>query len=251
MAVALGGDPVLIYAAGVPLPSAIDEVAFAGYLRQLPVTMARCVSCDLDVPASAEIVIEGFVDPVETQMEGPFGNHTGYYDPVRPAPVFHVTAVTRRRDALYPCTVVGPPPMEDIHLAKATERLFMPLLRHDFPVVQDINFPGEGIFHGCALISMRPEAEGEGRQLLSNLWQYGMFKEARMLIVYNSDVDVQNSSAAYWRAINLVRADRDVILDGGRIGIDATRVEGRRMLTTDFSTIELINRRWSEYGLTQ
>jgi 4-hydroxy-3-polyprenylbenzoate decarboxylase len=249
MAIAIGGDPVLTYAAGVPLPGGLDEVSFAGYLRQMPVTMARCTTCDLDVPASSEIVIEGFVDLTATCTEGPFGNHTGYYVEAAPAPVFRVTAITRRRDALYPCTVVGRSPMEDCYLAKASERLFLPMLQLDFPAIKDLNFPIEGIFHGCALISLTEQAAGQGRMLIGQLWGQGLLKRSRLLVVFDADVDVQNPSEAYWRAVNRLQADRDILIDGARIGVDVTGQQDRRVVTPDPETLQLLARRWLEYGI--
>ncbi len=249
MAIALGGDPVLTYAAGVPLPGAIDEVSFAGYLRQMPVAMARCITCDLEVPASSEIVIEGFVDTAATCTEGPFGNHTGYYVEPTLAPAFHVTAITRRRDAIYPCTVVGRSPMEDCYLAKASERLFLPLLQFDFPAIRDLNFPMEGIFHGCALISLTEQAAGQGRPLIEQLWRQGLLKHSRLLVVFDSDVDVQDPSEAYWHAVNRVQADRDILIDGIKLGIDVTRRQDRRPVVADPETLKLLERRWSEYGI--
>jgi 4-hydroxy-3-polyprenylbenzoate decarboxylase len=249
VAIAIGGDPVLTYAAGVPLPGGIDEVSFAGYLRQMPVAMARCITCDLEVPASSEIVIEGLVDPAATCTEGPFGNHTGYYVEAAPAPMIHVTAITRRRDALYPCTVVGRSPMEDCYLAKATERLFLPLLQLDFPAIREINFPLEGIFHGCALISLTEQSAGQGRLLISQLWRQGFLKQSRLLVVFDADVDVQNPSEAYWRAINRVQADRDILIDGVKVGIDVTGHLDRKLVETDLETRQLLERRWSEYRI--
>ncbi len=249
VAIAIGGDPVLTYAAGVPLPGGIDEVSFAGYLRQMPVAMARCTTSDLEVPASSEIVIEGLVDLTETCIEGPFGNHTGYYVEAAPAPVFHVTAITRRRDALYPCTVVGRSPMEDCYLAKATERLFLPLLQLDFPAIRDLNFPMEGIFHGCALISLTEQAAGQGRPLIDQLWRQGLLKHSRLLVVFDADVDVQNPSETYWRAVNRMQADRDILIDGARVGVDVTGRQDRQPVAADPETLQLLARRWSEYGI--
>jgi len=250
MAIALGGDLALIYAAGVPLPGGLDEVAFAGYLRQHPVSMARCLSCDLQVPASAEIVLEGYLHPSETAIEGPFANHTGYYVPAAPAPVFHLTTLTTRRRPLYPCTVVGPPPMETAYLAKASERLFLPLLQLDCPEVQDVNFPVEGIYHGAAMLSLKPEADGQGCLVLQKLQNHWLFKNSRLLAVFNSEVDVQNPASAYWHALNCVRADVDVQSAGLQILIDATVRQERKPLVADAKIKELVDERWSEYGFS-
>lgn len=249
MAIALGGDLALIYAAGVPLPGGLDEVAFAGYLRQKPISMVRCLSCDLQVPAAAEIVLEGHLHPSEEAIEGPFANHTGYYVPAAPAPVFHLTTVTMRRQPLYPCTVVGPPPMETAYLAKAGERIFLPLLKLDCPEVQDVNFPVAGIYHGAALISLKPEADGQGCVLLQKLQNHWLFKRSRLLAVFNSEVDVQNPASAYWHALNCVRADVDVQSNGLRMFIDATVRQARMPVQADTKTSNLVDQRWNEYGL--
>jgi 4-hydroxy-3-polyprenylbenzoate decarboxylase len=254
-AIALGGDPALIFAAGVPLPASIEEAAFAGFLRQKPLEMARCLTSGLAVPAAAEFVLEGFFEPGETAPEGPFGNHTGYYVPAAPAPVFRVAAITHRIDPLYVCTVVGPPPMEDCYLAKAAERLFLPLLRIDFPEIRDLNMPLEGIFHGCALLSIRKNAPDRARELIGDLWQGGFLKSSRLLVVLDEDVDVQDLSRSFWRAINEVDPGRDVIIDGRRVGIDATRkVEGEGVappepVRRDEATRKLVDGRWAEYGI--
>ncbi|MEJ2699814.1 MAG: UbiD family decarboxylase, partial [Desulfuromonadales bacterium] len=256
-AIALGGDPALTYAAGAPLPAGVEEAAFAGFLRQKPLDMTRCLTCDLTVPAAAEFVIEGWFEPGETALEGPFGNHTGYYVPAAPAPVFRVAALTHRTGPLYPCTVVGPPPMEDCYLAKATERLFLPLLRVDFPEIRDLNMPLEGIFHGCALLSIRKSAPGQARRLIGALWKGGFLKSSRLLVILDEDVDVQDLSRSFWRTINNVDPGRDVVLEGRRLGVDATRKllgEGEgagppEPLSRDEATRKLVEGRWPEYGI--
>ncbi|MDX9710261.1 MAG: UbiD family decarboxylase [Trichloromonas sp.] len=248
MAIALGGDLALIYTAGAPLPGGLDEVAFAGYLRRHPISMVRCLSCALQIPAAAEIVLEGYLHPSETAIEGPFANHTGYYVPAAPSPVFHLTTLTTRRHPLYPCTVVGPPPMETAYLAKAGERIFLPLLQFDCSEVQDINFPVEGIYHGAALISLKPEAEGQGRLLLQKLQNHWLFKRSRLLAVYNSEVDVQNPASAYWHALNCVRADVDAQSNGLQILIDATVRQERKPVVADAKIMDLVDQRWNEYG---
>ena len=250
MAIALGGDLALLYTAGVPLPGGLDEVAFAGYLRRQPISMVRCMSCDLQIPAAAEIVLEGYLHPSKTAIEGPFANHTGYYVPATSAPVFHLTTMTTRRRPLYPCTVVGPPPMETAYLAKASERLFLPLLQLDCPEVQDINFPVEGIYHGAALLSVKPEADGQGCLLLEKLQKHWLLKNSRLLVVFNSEVDVQNPTSAYWHALNCVRADRDLQIYGSRVVIDATVRQKRKPVVADAKIMEMVDERWSEYGFS-
>lgn len=247
VAVALGGDPALTYAAGSPLPAGLDEVAYAGFLRGAPVAMAPCKSSDLEVPAGAEFVLEGYVEPGEERLEGPFGNHTGSYTPPEPWPVFHLTRITHRRDAIFPCTLVGPPPMEDCWLAKAGERLLLPLLRIDFPEIVDLNFPIETIFHGCALLSVRTSA-GSGRELLRSLWQSRFFRSSRLLVLLAEEVDVQNPAQVYWQAVNRVDPERDVIVEAARIGIDASRVPPGGRVVGDVETELRVKRRWHEYG---
>jgi 4-hydroxy-3-polyprenylbenzoate decarboxylase len=247
VAVALGGDPVLTFAAGTSLPPGIDEVAYAGFLRGAPVPMASCGDFDLSVPASAEFVLEGYVEPGEERLEGPFGNHTGSYAPPEPCPVFHLTGITRRREAIFPCTLVGPPPMEDCWLAKAGERLLLPLLQVDFPEIVDLNFPIETIFHGCALISVRAMAGG-GRELLRSLWRSRFFRSARLLVLVGEGVDVQDPAQAYWQAVNRVDPERDVVIEGAQIGIDATRAAPGGRVEADDETKLLVERRWREYG---
>ncbi len=256
-AIALGGDPALIYAAGAPLPPGVEEAAFAGYLRRKPLEMTGGLTCDLAVPAAAEFVVEGWFEPGETAPEGPFGNHTGYYVPAAPAPVFRAAALTHRAAPLYPCTVVGPPPMEDCYLAKATERLFLPLLRVDFPEIRDLNMPLEGIFHGCALLSIRKDAPGQARRLIEALWQGRLLKSSRMLVVLDEHVDVQDLSRSFWRTINHVDPGRDLLVDGRRVGVDATRklrgegAEGAppKPVRRDEATRRLVDGRWPEYGI--
>lgn len=257
IAIALGGDPVLIYAATAPLPSAVEEAAFAGYLRQQAIEIAPCLTCDLEVPALAEFVIEGYLLPDQTLLEGPFGNHTGYYAPPEPAPVMQVTAISHRCDALYPATVVGRPPMENCYLAKATERLFLPLLQVDHPEVVDLNMPMEGIFHGCALVSIRKQAAGQGRRMIHELWRRGLLRGSRLLVILDEDVRVQDPAESFWRALNHLDPSRDIIIDGSRVGVDATRKgpdEGQGNawpppVSLDEATRRLILRRWEDYGI--
>jgi len=247
VAVALGGDPVLTYAAGAPLPPGLDEVAYAGFLRGTPLTMTPCTLSELAVPASAEFVLEGYVEPREERTEGPFGNHTASYSLPEPCPVFHLRKLLRRRQAIYPCTLVGTPPMEDCWLAKISERLLLPLLRCDFPQIININFPIETIFHGCALLSVRT-GTGEGRDLLRALWQSRFFRFSRMLVLVGEEVDVQNAAMVYWQVVNRADPVRDVIIETGRIGVDATRTAPGGMVQADPATRQLVEKRWLEYG---
>lgn len=237
-AIVLGGDPASMWCASAPLPPNIDEYLLAGYLNGAPVPFVDCVSQPLEVPAQAEIVIEGYVDPNEHLPEGPFGDHTGYYTPVEPFPVFHVTAITHRKNPIYPTTVVGIPPMEDVWMGKATERLFLPLIRLFLPEVVDVNMPAEGIFHNLVLVSIKKRYPGHARKVIFGLWGLALLSLAKAIVVVDEWVDVQNLSQVAWQALGNVDWSRDtVIVDGpvdhldhasyqhsfgGKIGIDAT-----------------------------
>jgi 4-hydroxy-3-polyprenylbenzoate decarboxylase len=237
-AIVLGGDPASMWCASAPLPPDIDEYLLAGYLRGQPVPFVDCVSQPLQVPAQAEIVIEGYVDPNDHRPEGPFGDHTGYYTPVEPFPVFHVTAITHRQDAIYPTTVVGIPPMEDVWMGKATERLFLPLIRLFLPEVVDINMPAEGVFHNLVLVSIKKRFPGQARKVIFGLWGLALLSLAKAIVVVDDWVDVQNVSQVAWQALGNVDWSRDVVIAdgpvdhldhasyhhsfGGKIGVDAT-----------------------------
>jgi 4-hydroxy-3-polyprenylbenzoate decarboxylase len=240
VAVALGGDPALTYAATAPLPDGIDEWMFAGFLRGKPVEHVRCKTVDLEVPACADFVLEGYVDPSEDLFdEGPFGDHTGYYTPVDAFPRFHVTAVTRRRDAIYPSTLVGPPPMEDAWLGKATERLFLPLLKMIFPEIVDMNLPIEGAFHNLVLLSIKKQYPYHASRIAHGLWGSGQMSFSKVICVLDDDVDVQNTGEVAWRLLANLDPKRDIsIVDGpvdqldhganqalfgGKMAIDGTR----------------------------
>jgi 4-hydroxy-3-polyprenylbenzoate decarboxylase len=239
VAVALGGDPALIYAATAPVPEDMDEVTFAGYLRGRAVDMVKCRSNDLEVPAGAEIVIEGHVHPRERRREGPFGDHTGYYSAADDYPVFHVDCLTRRSDAIYPATIVGRPPMEDCYLGKATERIFLPLLRTQLPEVVDLELPVEGIFHNLAIVSIRKRYPGHARKVMHALWGLGQAAFTKIIIVVDEDVNVHDRGEVIWRVGNHIDPERDVtfvrgpvdVLNfasdqpnyGSKMGIDATR----------------------------
>lgn len=248
VAVALGGDPAMTFSAASALPSGIDEAAYAGFLRGSPVEMMSCPESDLQVPAGAEILLEGYVEPGEKRKEGPFGNHTGCYAPPAPCPVFHLTAMSRRNRPIYSCTVVGPPPTENCWMAKTAERLLLPMLRIDFPEVIDVNFPLQTVFHGCALLSVRVPAGG-GRELIRSLWGSRYFRSSRLLLLLPEGEDVHDPTQAYWRAVNGAVPEKDVIVDEGRIGIDATGISQCRRVAADAGTERLIRRRWREYGL--
>ena len=240
VAVAIGGDPALTYAATAPLPDGIDEWMFAGFLRKSAVKTVKCKTIDLEVPAESDFVLEGYVDPDEALVdEGPFGDHTGYYTPIDKFPRFHVTALTRRVDAVYPTTIVGPPPMEDQWLGKATERLFLPLLRMLFPEVVDMNLPVEGAFHNLVLVSIKKQYPFHASRIAHGLWGAGQMMFSKVIVVVDEDVDVQDVGNVVWRVLANLDPKRDLAfvegpidqldhgasqaLFGGKVCIDGTR----------------------------
>jgi 4-hydroxy-3-polyprenylbenzoate decarboxylase len=273
VAVALGGDPAITYAATAPLPKDIDELIFAGFLRKQPVDLVRCKTIDLEVPADAEIIIEGYVDPVERRLEGPFGDHTGYYSLADEYPVFHVKCITHRKNPIYPTTIVGKPPQEDCYLALATERIFLPLLKFQLPEVVDMHLPMEGVFHNCVLVSIRKSFPGHARKVMSSLWGMGQMMFAKFIVVVDEDVNVQNLSEVMWKVFNNVDPRRDTmiiegpldVLDhsaplpyyGSKMGFDATkkwRAEGHNRewpedIRMSEEIIALVEKKWSEYGI--
>jgi len=273
VAVALGTDPAVTYSATAPLPPGIDELMFAGFLRGEPVELARCATVDLEAPADAEIVLEGYVQRGEERDEGPFGDHTGYYSLVDRYPVFHVTAMSHRRGAVYPATLVGRPPMEDCYLGKATERLFLPLLRLTLPEIVDLELPVEGVFHDCAIVSIRKAYPGHARKVMSAIWGMGQMMFTKFVVVVDEHVDVHDASEVTWRVFNNVDPERDCVivkgpldvLDhssptpryGAKMGIDATRTwaeEGHPRewpdeLAMDPAVVARVTARWAEFGL--
>jgi len=238
--IALGGDPASIYAASAPLPPTIDEFLFAGFLRKEPVTLAKAVTCDLEVPAEAEIVLEGFVDPREPLvLEGPFGDHTGFYSLADYYPKVHITAITMRGEPIWPHTIVGRPPMEDYYLGHATERIFLPLLKLTIPEIVDLHMPAEGIFHNLVFVSIDKQYPGQAWKVMNGLWGQGLMSLAKLIVVLDKDVNVRDPKEAWWVALNHIDPERDVrfsmgpidVLDhssrgftyGSKMGIDATR----------------------------
>ncbi|HZE22256.1 MAG TPA: menaquinone biosynthesis decarboxylase, partial [Desulfobaccales bacterium] len=189
VAVAIGPDPAVTYAATAPLPEDIDEILFAGFLRNEPVEMVPCVSQPLSVPAQSQIVLEGLVPPGERRREGPFGDHTGYYSLADDYPVFHLTAITRRRQPIYPATIVGRPPMEDCFMAKATERIFLPLIKKTLPEMVDLNLPVEGVFHNLAFIAIDKRYPGHARKVMHTLWGLGQMMFTKIIVVFDKEVD--------------------------------------------------------------
>jgi 4-hydroxy-3-polyprenylbenzoate decarboxylase len=276
VAIALGADPTTMYAGTAPLPPGLDEILLAGWLRGRGVEMVRARTIDLEVPAHAEIVLEGYVDPGESRSEGPFGDHTGYYSLAHPYPVFHLTAVTRRRDAIYPTIIVGRPPMEDYWLGKATERLFLPIIRMMLPEIVDMNMPAEGVFHNLVIVSVKKRYPGQARKVMYGLWGLGLLMLAKNVVVVDEWVNVQDLSEVAWRVTNNIDPARDLVvvegptddLDhaalrhryGGKLGIDATekrapldRVEQPwpDEIRMSDEIRQRVNSRWREYGLGQ
>ena len=273
VAVALGGDPATIYAATAPLPYGIEELFFAGFLRGKPVEVVKAKTVDLLVPAKAEIIFEGYVNTGEERREGPFGDHTGYYSVAADYPVFHVTCVTRRKDPVYPATIVGRPPMEDCYMGKATERMFLPFIKMQFPEIVDINLPIEGVFHNCALISIKKSFPMHARKIINAIWGLGQMMFTKFILVFDEEVNVQNTSEAAWKAFNNVDPARDIVISegpldvldhssprpiyGSKMGIDATKKwpeEGyQREWPDEIHMSEevkrLVDKRWKEYGL--
>jgi 4-hydroxy-3-polyprenylbenzoate decarboxylase len=273
VAIALGGDPALIYAASAPLPPGIDEVVFAGWIRGGGIDLVRCRTNDLEVPAQAEIVLEGWVDPRERRLEGPFGDHTGYYSLAREYPVFHLTAVTRRARPIYPTTIVGRPPQEDYWLGKATERLFLPIMRLMLPEIVDVNMPAEGVFHNLVIVSIRKRYPGQARKVMHALWGMGLMMLAKTIVVVSEHVNVHDLSEVAWRATGNIDPRRDLVviegpmddLDhaalrhrfGGKLGVDATEKgplddvvqawPDEIRMTEEVR--ERVTRRWKDFGL--
>ncbi len=217
VAVAIGTDPAITYAATAPLPPALDEMMLAGFLRGKHVEMVKAVTQDITVPANAEMVIEGYVDATDLGDEGPFGDHTGFYTPVDQYPRFHVTGLTMRRDAIYSTTIVGMPPMEDYWLGKATERLFLPLIKMTVPDLVDMNLPLQGVFHNCAIVSVKKRYPGHAKKLINAVWGLGLLSLTRCVIVVDHDIDVRDVSQVAFRAFSNVDAGRDVLIMDGPV----------------------------------
>ena len=239
VAVAIGADPATMYSAILPLPPDVDEMMVAGFLRNKPVEMVKCQTIDLEVPAQAEYVLEGYVNLDELRREGPFGDHTGFYSLEDDYPVFHVTCVTHRKNPIYATTIVGPPPMEDFFMGKAIERIFMPMLRMTIPEIHDMCMPAEGVFHNLMLVSIRKSYPMQARKVMHAIWGLGQAMFTKCIVVVDDDVDVRNVSEVAWKALNNIDPQRDIefvlgpidSLDhasrmpnwGSKMGVDATR----------------------------
>jgi 4-hydroxy-3-polyprenylbenzoate decarboxylase len=239
VAVTLGGDPALTFAATAPLPDGLDEILFAGFLRKKSVELVKCKTINVEVPADADFVLEGFVQPGEMRPEGPFGDHTGFYTAVEDYPVFHLTAITHRKDAVYPTTIVGPPPMEDFYMGDATVRVFLPVFKMNFPEIVDMTLPPEGVFHNLVFVSIRKQYPYQAFKVMHGLWGMGQMMFSKYIVVVDEDCEVHNTSEVLFRLCANTDPERDSTiirnpsdsLDhapteqniGSHMGIDATR----------------------------
>ncbi|UJS17657.1 MAG: menaquinone biosynthesis decarboxylase [Candidatus Jettenia sp.] len=273
VAVALGCDPAITYAATAPVPPEVDEMVFAGFLRKKNVEMVACKTIDMEVPANAEIILEGYVDPKETHIEGPFGDHTGYYSLADYYPVFHITCITQRREPIYPTTIVGKPPMEDCYMGKATERLFLPLLKLMIPEIIDMNLPLFGVFHNFAFLSIDKRYPFQAKKVMHGIWGMGQMMFTKIIVVVDKDINVQNVDEVMWRIGNNVDPRRDITfvdgpLDalehasalpkiGSKMGIDATKKWPEEGFTREWpddikmspDIVNLVNKKWNLYGI--
>ncbi len=272
VACVLGADPLQLFSAACPLPYGVDEFSLAGFLRGESVKLVRGKTIDLEVPADAEIVLEGYVEAGEMRLEGPFGDHTGFYSRAKDFPVFHVTAMTHRRDPIYVSTVVGRPPMEDCYMGKAIERIFLPLIQKQLPEIIDINLPWEGCFHNCLIVSIRKSYPQQAKKVMSAIWGLGQMTFSRSILVFDHDCNIQDLKEVAWRAFNNVDPKRDMVFSegpideldhsasqdffGSKVGIDCTRKlpeEGMQRpwpedMVMSEEVKELVTRRWKEYG---
>jgi 4-hydroxy-3-polyprenylbenzoate decarboxylase len=273
VAVAIGSDPATALAGILPVPPDLDEFMFSGFLRREPVEMVQCETVDLEVPANSEIVLEGFVDLAELRTEGPFGDHTGFYSLEGKYPAFHVTCITHRKDPIYLTTIVGPPPQEDYWMGRAIERVFLPVMKMQFPEIVDVAMPAEGIFQNLMIVAIRKSYPGHARKIMSAIWSLGQAMFTKVVVVVDHDVDVQNSRQVVWKALCAIDPERDVefvlgpmdTLDhaarmqdyGSKMGIDATRkwasegYSGRwpDEIRMDDATKQRVSEMWSRLGI--
>ena len=273
VACVIGADPATMFAAACPLPKDMDELMLAGFLRKHPVELVKCKTIDLEVPAEAEIVLEGYVEEGEMRLEGPFGDHTGFYSRAKDFPVFHITCMTHRKNPVYVTTVVGRAPMEDCYMGKAIERIFLPMIQKQFPEITDICLPWEGAFHNCLIVSIHKKYPGQGKKIIHAIWGLGQMMFSKMIVVLDHDTNIQDLQEVSWRVLNNLDPKRDIVFgegpldeldhaaardfSGSKIGIDATRKtseEGmERPWPEDIVMPEAIKRlvgsRWKEYGL--
>ena len=273
VAVAIGTDPALTFSAIVPAPPDVEEYMIAGFLRQSPVELVKCETVNLEVPANAEIILEGYVSLDELRTEGPFGDHTGFYSLEDEYPVFHVTCITHRSNPIYATTIVGKPPMEDGWMGKAVERIFLPLMKLTIPELVDVNLPIEGIFHNLMIVSIKKSYAGQARKVMNAIWSLGQAMFTKCIIVVDEDVNVQDIAEVTLKALNHIDPERDIqftlgpvdSLDhasrlpnfGSKMGIDATRKWAAEGFTRpwpdeilmDAKTKAAVDRRWKELGI--
>lgn len=271
--VTLGSDPAVTYASTAPLPEGVWEAIFSGFLRGKSTAVTKALGSEIRIPADAEFVLEGYVDPEETRLEGPFGDHTGFYSLPDQYPVFHLERLTRRKDPIYPATIVGIPPKEDCWMAKATERLFLPLLKQLCPEIVDLTMPLEGVFHNCVVVSIKKRYPGQARKVMNFLWGMGQMMYTKLIVVVDDEGDIRDLSRVAWRVFNNIDAERDLVLSKGpldaldhsspqprygtRLGIDATRKwpeeghvrEWPDPLVMDPAVVASVDAKWSAYGL--
>ena len=273
VAVAIGTDPAITFSAIVPAPPDIEEYLIAGFLRQRPVELVKCETVDLEVPATAEIILEGHVNLDELKAEGPFGDHTGFYSLEDLYPVFHLTCITHRKDPIYSTTIVGKPPMEDGWMGKAVERIFLPLMRLTIPEIVDINLPVEGVFHNLMIVSIKKSYPGQARKVMNAVWSLGQAMFTKCILVVDEDVNVQDIGEVTLKVLNHIDPERDIqfvlgpvdSLDhasrlpnyGSKMGIDATRKwssEGFNRpwpdeILMDEKTKAMVDKKWKDLGL--
>jgi len=239
IAVAIGSDPATCLSGILPVPPDLDEFMFAGFLRREPVEVVACETVDLEVPANSEIVLEGYVDLQDARLEGPFGDHTGFYSQEGDFPVFHITCVTHRKDPVYLTTIVGPPPQEDFFMGHAVERIFLPIMKMQYPEIVDVSMPAEGIFHNLMLVSIRKSYPGQARKIMNAIWSLGQAMFTKVIVVVDDDVNVQDHREVLWKSLCAIDPERDIqfvlgpvdTLDhaarrqdfGSKMGVDATR----------------------------
>ncbi|MEK0382188.1 MAG: UbiD family decarboxylase, partial [Nitrosopumilus sp.] len=274
VAIIIGGDPATVFSAVAPVPEGLDKYLFAGISRKKGIKIVKCKTIDLEVPANAEMVLEGYVDPTDIRDEGPFGDHTGYYTPKEPYPTFTLTGIMQRKKPIYLTTIVGKPILEDSFIGKVIERSFLPLIRMFQPEVVDFAMPAAGWFQGIAIISIKKMYPGQAKKVMMGLWGLGQLALTKIFVVVDADVNVHDMNDVIWAVTTRADAARDtIIIDntptdtldpassrvnlGSKLGIDATqktKEEGyereiQELVKTDDATKELVDSKWSNYGL--
>ena len=273
VAVAIGTDPITLFGGALPLPDDIDEMMICGFLRSQPVELVKCETVDIEVPANAEIVLEGYVDPDDMRVEGPFGDHTGFYTLEDKYPAFHVTCVTHRKNPIYISTIVGKPPMEDCWMGQAIERIFLPIMKRQFPEIVDMHMPFEGVFHNLMIVSIKKSYPGHARKVMSAIWGLGQAMFSKCIVVVDSDINPRDVKTVAWYALNNIDPERDIqftmgpidVLDhaarlmgyGSKMGVDATRKwkgdgfarEWPAVIEMSSEIKERVDKKWGKLGL--